>query len=242
MTMSTKRISVCIATYNGEEYIYSQLKSILDQLNDNDEVIISDDNSKDRTIEIIRSFNDDRISIYKNQGEKGYTSNFENALKYAQGKFIFLSDQDDLWQNFKVERCLFYLQKYDLVVSDAIIINGDDEVIGESFFSMRKPYKTLIGNFLKFGYLGCCLAFTNKVLKKSLPFPPKRKYCTHDNWLFLVAISFVDVKISEEKLIFYRRHSFNASTGGMLNKTSFFFKMKYRFYLLFYILKRSIRK
>jgi glycosyltransferase involved in cell wall biosynthesis len=240
--MKTKRISVCIATYNGEKYVYSQLQSILEQLNDNDEVIVSDDNSEDRTVEIIRSFNDGRINIYKNLSEKGYTSNFENALKYARGKFIFLSDQDDIWQKRKVERCLYFLQKYDLVVSDAAIINENNETISPSFFSLRNPYKTLLGNILKFGYLGCCLAFTDSVLNKSLPFPPKREYCTHDNWLFLVALSFCNVKIVDEKLIFYRRHSLNVSTGGIFNRTSFIFKIKYRFYLLFYMLKRGLRK
>ena len=49
-------ISVCIATYNGEKYIKEQIKSILSQLDDNDEIIISDDGSKDSTIEILFSF------------------------------------------------------------------------------------------------------------------------------------------------------------------------------------------
>ena len=57
------RISVCLATYNGVKYLREQLESILLQLNEDDEVIISDDYSKDGTIELIKSFNDLRIKL-----------------------------------------------------------------------------------------------------------------------------------------------------------------------------------
>ncbi len=57
------RISVCIATYNGEKYIYAQLESILKQLSWDDEVVISDDSSIDKTVDIIRSFRDKRIRL-----------------------------------------------------------------------------------------------------------------------------------------------------------------------------------
>lgn len=58
-------ISVCIATYNGEKYIHRQLESILNQLSDEDEIIVSDDNSTDRTLDIIKSFNSPNIYIYQ---------------------------------------------------------------------------------------------------------------------------------------------------------------------------------
>ncbi len=75
------KISVCLATYNGEKYIKEQLNSILSQLGNDDEIIISDDHSTDNTIEIIKSLEDDRIKIFVNNLEKGYSKNFENAIK-----------------------------------------------------------------------------------------------------------------------------------------------------------------
>ena len=99
------KISVCLATYNGEKYIKEQLDSILPQLSANDEIIISDDNSTDDTINIIRSLNDERIKIYVNK-TKGIVKNFENALNNASGDIIFLSDQDDVWKNDKVKKIL----------------------------------------------------------------------------------------------------------------------------------------
>ena len=56
-----------MATFNGEKYIYEQLKSILNQLKEKDEVIISDDGSLDNTLKIIKSFKDKRIKIYNGQ-------------------------------------------------------------------------------------------------------------------------------------------------------------------------------
>lgn len=217
-------ISVCIATYNGEKYIKEQLLSILPQLGKKDEVIISDDHSTDNTLDIVKGLNDNRIKIVMNNREKGYTSNFENALSYAIGDYIFLSDQDDIWMSNKVDYCIAELKEYDLVVSDAILINSKGEKIDDSFFYKRNVYYTWLGNIFKFGFLGCCMAFKMNVLKKALPFPKKHLYCTHDNWIFLVAQSFYKVKISHEKLIRYRRHTDNTSAGGFLMVHTLFLK------------------
>ena len=62
-------ISVCMATYNGEKYIQQQIESILNQIGNEDELIISDDMSKDRTLDIVKSFNDSRIKIYIHEEE-----------------------------------------------------------------------------------------------------------------------------------------------------------------------------
>lgn len=230
-------ISVCIATYNGEKYIKEQLLSILNQLGVEDEIIISDDNSIDNTIEIIIKISDSRIKLFFNK-EKGYTSNFENALKQVTGDIIFLSDQDDIWAHNKVDVCLEALKHCDLVVSDCQVINANGEIILDSYFQLRKIKTTFLGNLIKFSYLGCCLAFKSKILKKALPFPLNRKFCTHDNWLFLVGSFFFEHQVLNQKLIYYRRHDSNVSTGGLISTTSLWFKIKYRIYISFYLLKR----
>lgn len=94
-------ISVCIATYNGEKFIKQQLTSILEQLAPADEIIVSDDNSKDNTRNIIEELNDGRIKIIDGPGMSSPTKNFEQALKHAKGDYIFLADQDDVWKRAK---------------------------------------------------------------------------------------------------------------------------------------------
>lgn len=236
--MAVPNISVCMATYNGETFIKEQLVSILSQLDDSDEVVISDDHSEDGTLDIIREIGDNRIKVLDNEFDKGYTPNFENALRHATGTYVFLSDQDDVWCADKVQILLKYLRTYDMVVSDAVLVNENRKKISESFYRLRRPYKSYWGNIWKFGYLGCCMAFHRKILEKALPFPGNHKMYTHDNWLFLVAYTFYKVGILDEKLILYRRHGGNTSSGGLARTTTFLFKIKYRAYLLINLISR----
>lgn len=85
------------------------------------------------------------------------------------------------------------------------------------------------------------MAFKRSVLLKALPFPPNHKMCTHDNWLFLVGTTCFKYKIINEKLIFYRRHEHNVSSGGLKKTTTWQFKISYRFYLLTHLIIRKIK-
>ena len=120
--MKEEKISVCMTTYNGENHIAEQLESILKQLNGNDELIISDDGSSDKTIEIINEFKDTRIRLFLNSF-RNIILNFEFALSKATGSIIFLSDQDDIWYDNKVSELVKILKKYDLVYTNASVFN-----------------------------------------------------------------------------------------------------------------------
>ena len=232
------KISVCIATYNGEKYILKQLMSILSQLKLDDEVIISDDGSNDRTKEIIRSLNDSRIILIDNIYKKGYTNNFLNALEKASGDIIFISDQDDIWVNNKVEYCLNLLCDSFFVVSNAIVIDSEENIINNSFFSISKPFKSRLGNLYRFSYLGCCMCFRKEVLELAIPFPKNQKLCTHDNWLFLIGIFYFKIKITNVPLVLYRRHGNNTSSGAeqIKKRNSLYFMLKYRVYLIIHLM------
>lgn len=231
-------ISVCMATYNGERFIKEQLDSILHQLQTGDEIVISDDGSTDHTIEIITSMNSDKIRIYYNEGEHGYTPNFENALRHAKGDIIFLSDQDDLWKANKVATCLNYFESYDFIVSDAELINAEGQKTASSFYALRRSKPGLLQCLLRFSFLGCCIAFKRDILDRALPFPANHIYCTHDNWLTLIAMAFYKAAVVPDKLIGYRRYDNNTSSGGLKQGTTLQFKLQYRLYLIYWLLKR----
>lgn len=235
-------ISVCIATYNGATYIKRQLESVLNQLTIEDEIIISDDGSTDDTLDIIRGLSSPIIKVLHNVGNHGYTPNFENALRNAKGDYIFLCDQDDIWASNKVDICMKYLQKYDFVVTDAKIVDAEEVNVYPSFYELRRPYKSFLGNILKFGYLGCCMCFKRKILDRALPFPDNYRYCTHDNWLTVIAMSYYSSKIIDDKLVLYRRHGKNASKGFENLHKSIWFRLSYRLYLLLNIAKRMFVK
>jgi glycosyltransferase involved in cell wall biosynthesis len=232
------KISVCIATYNGEKYIQEQLESILMQLDEKDEVIISDDSSSDNTIEIIRSFDDARIEVFINTKGQGYTRNFENALEKATGDIIFLSDQDDIWVEEKVAKMQEYLQDYDFVVSDNMIVDEALNIIEESHFSLFHTKQGFIRNLLLPRYVGACMAFRKEVLQKCLPFPKNFKLTAHDYWISLIAELYFSVYKINEPLILYRRHGSNASSGGNKSSNSLKHKVMVRLYTLFHLIKR----
>lgn len=229
-------ISVCVATYNGEKYIKNQLLSILKQIDSHDEIIISDDLSNDKTIEIIESLKDSRIQIFFNKN-RGYTNNFQNAIKLASGDYIFLSDQDDIWVENKLKIMSELLLEYDFVVSDAKLVNNKLESLGSTYFELRGGGSNgFMNNLKKLKYIGCCMAFRKTVLNKVLPFPSNAVLCPHDFWIALISEFYYKTLVIKEPLLLYRRHGENVSTH--ISSTSLFFKIQFRIYSLFKVLSR----
>jgi glycosyltransferase involved in cell wall biosynthesis len=222
-------ISVCIATYNGEKYIKEQLDSILLQLGDEDEVIISDDGSVDETLNIIIAYKDQRIKIFQNSF-RNLIKNFEFALKQAKGDVIFLSDQDDVWLPNKTKVCLDFLIYYDIIVSNCKVVNANLEVINDSFFKLNNSKKGFLSNLSKNSYLGCCLAFRKEILIKVLPFP--ESVPMHDIWLGFVSELFYKAKFVDEPLLLYRRHGKNESPTAESSPYSLVQKIKFRFNII----------
>lgn len=207
--MDKIKISVCMATYNGERFIEKQLNSILKQTVEVDEIIISDDNSTDNTLKIIEKLNNPKIKVIKNL-KQGVINNFENSLKESKGEYIFLADQDDVWKLDKVEIMIKKLEKYDLVVHNTKIINSKDEKIFEkTFFEIRNSGKGVLKNLYKNSYIGCCMAFNRKILEKVLPFP--KNIPMHDSWIGLIAEIYGKVYFDKEVLFYYRRHENNVT-------------------------------
>ena len=205
------RASIAMATYNGEKYIKEQIDTILKNMNDNDEIIISDDGSKDDTINIIKEYikKDNRIKLI-NGPKQGVKQNFANAIKNANGEYIFLCDQDDLWENNKIEKLITLLKENVLVVHDAKIINQNENVIEESFFKFRNSGKGIIKNIYKNAYIGCCMAFRSELIKYILPIPNNIEM--HDQWIGVIAELHGKVTFINDKLILYRRHEKNVSS------------------------------
>jgi len=214
--MNSIRVSVCMATYNGRKYIKEQLESILSQISEFDEVIISDDSSSDDTLDIIESFGDNRIIVYRNCF-RNVVKNFEFAISRACGDVIFLSDQDDIWHPKKVERYLeqFRNNNIGLVISNLQIIDKNGNPIDRFFFN-QGFHSGLLKNIIKNNFIGCSMAFRKEIISKALPFP--KNIPMHDWWIGLCAIKCTNIKYIDEKLIYYRRHDNNVSSE---NRSSF---------------------
>ncbi len=205
-------ISVCMASYNGQRYINGQIDSILNQLSDDDELIISDDGSKDSTIAVIKSINDSRIKLYHG-GFHSPILNFENAIKHASGDIIFLADQDDLWLPDRVKDALAShndsVNPATLVFCRAQVIDEKGVPMNGSRYNYLHPLqRTFWRNMIRNHFMGCCMSFKKELLPYILPFP--KGIMMHDSWIGLVAqYYFTCADIMDKPYMQYRRYGTN---------------------------------
>lgn len=233
--MREDKISVCMTTYNGEKYIVEQLESILKQLNINDEVVVSDDGSTDKTILLIKGFKDPRIKLYFNSF-KNIILNFEFALSKATGKIIFLSDQDDVWYDNKVSELKKILKTYDLVYTNAAVFN---EIKEQNVLFNQRERNGLFNNYVKNYCLGATMAFKSTCLQYSLPFPKNIEM--HDLWIYFISGVYGKTYYYSKPLIYYRRHGSNASNASERTNNLIFTIIKIRIILLLNLFKRSVK-
>ncbi len=217
-------ISVCVATYNGSKYILEQVYSILQQLNQGDEIIVCDDNSTDDTVMLINTIDDKRIKLHINDKNIGHVRNFERALGFARGDFVALSDQDDIWlpgRLLKMQKILLSNPEIWLIASNFDLIDNNSKVIGVFDSLNRVPYSRvarIVGIF--FGvipYFGCTFFMTRELLHRSLPFPKKTE--AHDIWLALLANTYGNTYHMIEPTLKRRIHGGNLTPRSRRNLT-----------------------
>lgn len=228
-----------MATYNGSKYVFEQINSILPQMKQEDEIIISDNGSTDETLQIIAAFQDKRIKVHHFNITQNLIFNFENAISKSKGDYIFLCDQDDIWLSNRVEEGIRLLQNADLAVSDCSIMDESGNMIAKSFFEKYNSGPGLVKNLVRNTYIGCCMCFKRKLLLRLLPFP--KDIPMHDIWIGFVAELFYKVAFADTALLQYRRHEANASNFGKSN-ANLFKQLMYRFNTLKYLPVLFIRK
>lgn len=104
-----KKVSVIIPVYAAEKYIAATVQSVLEQTYDNFELLIVDDGSPDKSIEICQQFIDPRIRIIR-QVNRGVAAARNNGIRHAQGEYIAFLDADDLWLSQKLEKHVHHLE------------------------------------------------------------------------------------------------------------------------------------
>lgn len=213
-------IDILLATYNGEKYLKEQIESILNQTYTNLKLIIADDGSTDKTVDILKEYekNDNRIELHLQKSNQGYIKNFEYLLKQVKHEIYMLSDQDDIWLPKKVEKTYEQLKKQDadLVFGDLEVVNEKLETIFPSFNDYmklsRKIKKYIHTNQINYLYncvTGCTIMAKKEGIKNLLPLPAKSKYVAHDHWLGIITSLQGKLAYMPEKYIQYRQHGNN---------------------------------
>ena len=242
------KISVCMATYNGELFVAEQISSILSQLNHNDELIIVDDCSSDKTIDIINSFNDKRIILIVNNHNIGVNKSFSSSILLSTGDYIFLSDQDDVWIEGRIEMMINHLveSKVDLLTSNFKWIDqlGNSTYVkfdGFSSLQSNSFIKNIFDIFIgKTNYFGCAMLFTKNLVRYIAPFPGFIE--SHDLWI-AKAGNLYRSQVHLDGISFHKRIHKNNATSTT-SKRSFIYKVFSRFVFIlsiFVLLYRKIK-
>lgn len=218
-------VSVALGTHNGSAHLEAQLTSIFAQSHPVDEIVLSDDASRDGTVELAERMIADEpgrtgLTVLRNDPALGVTSNFEQALAACSGDLIILCDQDDVWHSDRVAVALERFRErpgLDLVHADARLVDGAGAPLGQTLFETMHVSEVELEaerNGRAFDVLlrrnivtGATTMVTARLVERARPFPAS---WVHDEWLAMIAtISGGGVDVIERPLIDYRQHGAN---------------------------------
>ena len=221
------KISVVMATYNGEKYITEQFDTIRNQTRKIDELIICDDRSKDNTVSIVETYIkehnlEDAWSIHINEKNLGYANNFHKATLMATGDLIFFSDQDDLWREDKIEimssimkekedcqvLCSDYMPYYDGMERT----NASKKALKKMPDNGKLEKVDLTKRSIYIGAIGCCMCVRREFYHNINEY-------WFDNWaqddrMWRIAQCVDGCYILHSRLIKHRLHANNTATYG----------------------------
>lgn len=224
-------ISVAMAVYNGEKYIKEQLDSILKQLDESDELIISYNESDDKSFDILGEYASkyNNVKVYQHK-EKGIISNFNNAIMHCNNDFIFLSDQDDIWREDKVSKVMEAFNSDPTILTvmhNCEYVDEDLKPLNKNLFKERKVKQGFFKNLIKNGYQGSCMAFRSDLMPFITPIPTT--LAMHDQWIGLMSERAGHIKFLTEPLMQYRIHPDSHTTAHVppLKKIKWMCKMTY---------------
>ena len=215
-----------MATYNGEKYLQQQLDSIAAQTILPDELVVCDDCSTDKTIEILENFKQKvsfDVRILQNDVNSGYVKNFARVISEAKGDFVFMCDQDDSWFPNKIEVVLKTFEENpnaQLVAHNAMCTDANLKPLGKTLFEFDVIRGLRYGSAIH-GFVTCV---RRSYLDYMLPIP----YCySFDRWLSLPA-HVLKVRYELDKVLgYYRRHE-NAITFETIGKSQSFINIAKR--------------
>lgn len=221
-----KKVSILIATYNGEKYLKRQLESLYKQDIDI-EIYASDDGSNDNTLNILHEYqqSDSSIKLYILQGpQKGFAQNFISLIHQMplENNYYAFCDQDDIWHPQKLSKAVEALQNLNqntplLYCSRTQLINHEDKEIGYSPLFTKKPNfkNALVQNIGG----GNTMVFNQKTLELLKQTSLDNNIVSHDWWTYLLVTGAGgEVIYSPSAHIQYRQHNANliGSNQGVL--------------------------
>jgi glycosyltransferase involved in cell wall biosynthesis len=205
-----------MATYRGSGFVEEQIVSILRELGPHDELVVVDDASPDETADVVRRFNDERIRLVVAPQNRGYVRTFEEAIRLSQGKFIFLSDQDDVWVEGRLAAMMEALETVHVVASNFDVLgDGPRPWIpklrsSDSGRNVANLWGVLVGYR---AYYGCAMGFRREAVGLVVPIPSYVRE-SHDLWLAICGNTARSIRHLDQSTILRRLHGDNQTPAG----------------------------
>ena len=141
-------VSVLMTVYNREKYIAEAIESVIASTYTNWELIIVDDRSKDKSVDIAKSFQeqDSRIKVHINEQNLGDYPNRNKAASYAKGKYLKYVDADDMIYPYGLEQLVYYMEQYPEASYGLCSLEQDK---GEIFPILLTPYLAYQRHYFK---------------------------------------------------------------------------------------------
>ena len=217
------RISIAMATYNGGRFIAEQLASLGKQTLLPLELVVNDDGSTDKTIELIEEFARTApfpVKIFRNEQRLGYADNFLHAASRCAGDLIAFCDQDDLWMSSKLEICSREFQDPDVLLcvhSGELFGHGVAAGAKCPGYDKRRVFNplTIYPLLSSYGFAmlirKTLLTITNNGSR--VPSNAWEAHLAHDKWMWFLASVFGKIVLLPEVLVLYRQHDSNLFGG-----------------------------
>ena len=232
------KISIVMATYNGEKYLSEQIDSIIKQTYTDWELIIRDDGSSDGTTDIILEYvrrYPVKIRFIIDTGNNlGVSQNFIYILSHTKAEYVMFCDQDDIWLQDKINVTLNKMDETEakygadmpvLVHTDLKVVDKDLNIISNSFrrYQNLDPFKGAnLNRLLVQNTITGATVMVNRALADKIRLLPE--HCIiYDWWIGLVAAAFGKIDYVPSATILYRQHRDNV-TGA--KKWGLFFILK----------------
>lgn len=211
--MRNVKVSVAMATYNGERYLREQLDSLYSQTRIPDEIVVCDDRSKDGTRAILEEYHQKYgLRYYINETNLGVNKNFEKAIRLCIGDYVAICDQDDVWMPHKIQTCLVKIQEIEnnqpaCVSSQGVGVDKDLKIINNHIKLKEDTYglkPNILGSHVS---QGCTMMLNRKLVDLLGDFPTEEPM--YDGYIGLLAPC-VGIKYNiSEPLMCYRHHESN---------------------------------
>ncbi len=227
---SPLNVSVALCTHNGARFLREQVRSICLQTLPPVEIVLSDDASRDGSVEVVRAAVAEcaaerpgqppiALRIFENTTALRVVKNFEQAISACASELIALSDQDDVWRPERLALMVARFAQDDnllLLHTDARLVDSQRHDLGQTLFHALEVTPSELarvhaGNafdvLLRRNLVtGATTVFRRSLLADALPLPVE---WVHDEWLGIVASTTARVDLLEQPLIEYRQHESN---------------------------------